>query len=53
MIEFRFDPLPFKIGKWLTLTSFAFFAVMVGREVWVGRRKGRERQGGDERTDLA
>jgi hypothetical protein len=38
-VEFIFDPLPFKVGKWLTLASFALFAVMLGREVWV-RRKG-------------
>ena len=31
-VEFVFDPLPFKIGKWLTLASLAFFAVMLGRE---------------------
>ena len=41
-VEFIFDPLPFKIGKWLTLTSFAFFAVMLGREVWLRRMKGEE-----------
>jgi hypothetical protein len=37
-VEFVFDPLPFKIGKWLTLMSFLFFAVMLGRE-FVIRRK--------------
>jgi len=37
-VEFVFDPLPFKIGKWLTLTSFLFYAVLLGREWW-GRRK--------------
>jgi hypothetical protein len=31
-VEFVFDPLPFKVGKWLTLTSFAFFACILGRE---------------------
>ncbi|GFE60332.1 YfhO family protein [Geobacter sp. AOG2] len=36
-VEFIFDPLPFKIGKWLTLGSLAFFVVMLGREWW--RRK--------------
>ncbi|WP_298439765.1 YfhO family protein [Geobacter sp.] len=30
--EFVFDPLPFKVGKYLTLASFAFFALMLGRE---------------------
>ncbi|HLO25645.1 MAG TPA: hypothetical protein VK187_05985, partial [Geobacteraceae bacterium] len=34
-VEFTFDPLPFKVGKWLTLASFAFFAVLLGREVWL------------------
>jgi len=37
-VEFVFDPLPFKVGKLLTLASFAFFAVMLGREWW-GKRK--------------
>jgi hypothetical protein len=39
-VEFVFDPLPFKIGKWLTLASFAFFAAMLGRELWLWRAKG-------------
>lgn len=37
-IEFVFDPLPYKIGKYLTLFSFALFAVMLGREVWKKRK---------------
>jgi hypothetical protein len=37
-VEFVFDPLPFKVGKWLTLASLAFFAVMMVRE-WLFRRK--------------
>lgn len=37
-VEFLFDPLPFKVGKYLTLASFALFAAMLGREWW--RRKG-------------
>jgi hypothetical protein len=37
-IEFRFDPLPFRIGKYLTLSSFALFAGMLIRE-WLLRRK--------------
>ena len=37
-VEFRFDPLPFKIGKYLTLASFALFAGMLIRE-WRLRRK--------------
>jgi hypothetical protein len=35
-VEFRFDPLPFKVGKYLTLASFALFGLMLIRE-W--RRK--------------
>jgi uncharacterized membrane protein YfhO len=38
-VEFVFDPLPFKIGKYLTLTSFALFAAMVWRELLIGRKK--------------
>lgn len=37
-VEFIFDPLSFKIGKYLTLGSFAFFAAMLIRE-WILRRK--------------
>jgi hypothetical protein len=37
-VELKFDPLPFKIGKYLTLTSFALFAGMLVRE-WLIRRK--------------
>ncbi len=37
-VEFRFDPLPFKIGKWLTLGSFALFGVVAIRE-WLLRRR--------------
>lgn len=37
-VEFRFDPLPFKVGKYLTLASFAFFTVMLGREWWLRKR---------------
>lgn len=37
-VEFVFDPLPFKIGKYLTLGSFAVFAAMLVRE-WLLRRK--------------
>lgn len=37
-VEFRFDPLPFKIGKYLTLASFLLFAGMLVRE-WLIRRK--------------
>ncbi len=37
-IRFTFDPLPFKVGKYLTLASLAFFAGMLIRE-W--RRRGK------------
>ena len=37
-IEFRFDPLPFRIGKYLTLASFALFGIMLVRE-WVNRKQ--------------
>ena len=36
-VEFVFDPMPFKVGKYLTLASFALFAVMLGREFWLRR----------------
>lgn len=38
-VEFRFDPLPFKIGKYLTLASFALFAGMLVREMLLRRKK--------------
>lgn len=41
-VEFIFDPMPFKIGKWLTLASFAFFAAMLGRELWKRRKENYE-----------
>ena len=37
-VEFVFDPLPYRIGKYLTLASFAFFALMLGREAFVRRK---------------
>ncbi|MEI6702580.1 MAG: YfhO family protein, partial [Deltaproteobacteria bacterium] len=36
-VEFIFDPLPFKTGKYLTLASFALFAGMLVRE-WLLRK---------------
>jgi hypothetical protein len=36
-VEFVFDPVPFKIGKYLTLASFAFFALMLAREIRLRR----------------
>ena len=37
-VEFVFDPLPFKIGKYLTLSSLALFAIILTRECF--RRRG-------------
>jgi hypothetical protein len=37
-----FDPLPFKIGKYLTLGSFALFAAMLLRERLRRRANGTE-----------
>lgn len=37
-IRFVFDPISFKLGKWLTLTSFGIFAVALIRE-WQQRSK--------------
>jgi hypothetical protein len=48
-VEFWFDPLPFRIGKYLTLTSFALYFVMLVREYLLRRRRPgevREGQGG-------
>lgn len=42
-VEFLFDPFPFKVGKYLTLASFALFVVMLGREWW--GRKGSRSEG--------
>ena len=38
-IKFVFDPTPFKVGKYLTLASFALFAGMLVREFMVRRRE--------------
>jgi len=38
-VEFVFDPLPFKVGKYLTLASLAFFALLFSRE-FLQRSKG-------------
>jgi len=37
-IEYRFDPVPYRVGKWLSLASMAFFAVMLARE-WRLRKR--------------
>jgi hypothetical protein len=39
-VEFDFDPLPFKVGKWITLVSFAVYAFFLGRELWLKMKKG-------------
>ncbi|HTY20274.1 MAG TPA: YfhO family protein [Geobacteraceae bacterium] len=36
-VEFVFDPLPFRIGKCLTLISFAVYALFLGRDIWLKR----------------
>ena len=38
-VEFVFDPTPFKVGKCLTLASFALFFVMLAREALLCRRR--------------
>ncbi len=38
-VEFRFDPLPFRIGKWLTLAAFGVFVLFCVRE-WLFVRRG-------------
>ncbi len=38
LVEFRFDPLPFKIGKWLTLGTLTLFGLITLREWWFWRR---------------
>ena len=37
LVEFYFDPLPFRIGKYLTLVSFTLFGIMLCRE-WINRK---------------
>ena len=46
-VKFVFDPLPFKIGKWLTLLSFALFVVMAFREWLLKRRRMSEKAEGN------
>jgi hypothetical protein len=38
-VEFVFDPLPFKIGKYLTLGSLTLFAALFLRELFLWRRR--------------
>lgn len=37
-VEFVFDPLPFKVGKYLTLASMVFFSIVLAREWWLRRK---------------
>lgn len=37
-VRFLYDPLPFKVGKWLTLVSFALYALVLAREILIRRR---------------
>ena len=52
-IEFVFDPLPFKVGKRLTLASILFFLLMLGREWWLRRRRASAGQVGHDQTVIA
>jgi len=38
-VEFRFDPLPFRIGKYLTLASFVLFGCLLIRELLFSRKR--------------
>jgi len=46
-VEFIFDPLPFKMGKWLTLSSMFLFALLLGCEWWQQRRRAAPGRDGD------
>ena len=39
-VSFVFDPMPFKVGKYLTLASFALFALASARELFRRRSRG-------------
>jgi hypothetical protein len=39
-VEFVFDPVPFKVGTWLTLSALVFYCVVMGREWRLRRRRG-------------
>jgi hypothetical protein len=41
VVEMRFDPLPFKVGKYVSLASFAVFALALGRELLLLRKRQR------------
>jgi len=54
-VEFYFDPLPFKVGKWLTLSSMILFLLLLAREVWLGRCRestGQEDDGHEPRPNV-
>jgi hypothetical protein len=38
-VEFAFDPISFRVGKYLTLGSFALFSLVLLREILLCRRK--------------
>ncbi|MBI1920702.1 MAG: YfhO family protein [Geobacter sp.] len=42
-VEFVFDPIAFKVGKYLTLSSFAIFLILLGRE-YLTRRGARRKE---------
>ena len=52
-IEFVFDPLPYKVGKRMTLASIFFFLLMLGREWWLRRRRASTGQAGHDQTVIA
>jgi uncharacterized membrane protein YfhO len=37
-VVFRFDPLPFKIGKWITLSAFGLYGLMLLGEIMFNRK---------------
>jgi len=37
-VEYRFDPAPYRLGKWLSLSSMGFFVIMLVRE-WRLRKR--------------
>jgi uncharacterized membrane protein YfhO len=39
-VEFAFDPVPFRIGSWLTLSSLVVYGAVLGREWRLRRRRG-------------
>jgi hypothetical protein len=41
MVEMKFAPLPFTIGRYLTLVSMMLFAFMLMREIWLSKKRAR------------